>query len=683
MVAVKAKAVRSKRSAPATVAADRTEAQNDALKDVCLKLLDVAKQPSIPWEARCFATLLAEHQILKLRAVDLETFDAIFVALNLKQPGVERAVNASVLKEGYSTTELRKFVVEFQRKLSRFNRVHRKMHGNKSYDADVREFVQLARRDCKLTLARYLFTPEEIVERVLKQVRVSEGVRDIDVDQARYVEVELSHALSLVPEYERRILELLSRDARVYWVADSTSSAINSLIEYPLTTVVLVIKPPGSHYELELKRAGRRGNPLGVAFKRNGNRVPASHRLDGGSMQWLLRYEASSASRMSFMYRLIHGEDASMPSYVSRNTVYRVPLNGHEVPSFRYFTDPRVFGGANFDQMRVAMKDAVEALKKEEGQYLPQLPGDMALTSEFLSHVAPSQAILCGTTSFRLDKVATYLAADGADTYFSWLQKAYTEHDAKQFADEILDEVLGVYEAPDGPYDGYQNYLEAAFEVPENRRRADEIFIALVKQMATFWGTMLGVRGHSRGESFVARNVGLRGVWEAGQWRVKLIFMDHDGLVLPEHEHGHFFAQNAMPGILLDERHIWGRARPMLFPSTLLGCLHKIYRPGASLKRKATLLADRELKAAYKKTQAELQTNAKLRAFFSKVFLSRLFDWDEFVVGYLNGRDSKWESKMKRMFREKGYDAHQYDDYAQAVEKNKGFFERNGFLFER
>jgi hypothetical protein len=670
----------------ATAAADGKDARKDALKDVCLKLLDVAKQPSIPWEARCFAALLAEHQVLKLRAGDLETFDAIFVALNLKQPGVERAVNASVLKEGYSTTELRGFIVEFQRKLSRLNRVHRKMHGKKSYDADVREFVQLARRDCKLTLARYLFTPEEIVERVLKQVRVSEGVRDIDVEQERYVDVELSHALSLLPEYERRILELLSRDARVYWVADTTSSALNSLIEYPLTTVVLVIKPPGSHYELELKRAGRRGNPLSVVFKRNGNRVPASHRLDGGSMQWLLRYEASSASRMSFMYRLIHGEDASMPAYVSRNTVYRVPLNGHEAPSFRYFTDPRAFGGASFDQMRVAMRDAVEALKKEEGQYLPQLPqvpGDMGLTSEFLSHVAPSQAILCGTSSFRLDKVATYLAADGADTYFSWLQKAYTVHDAKQFADEILDEVLGVYEPPDGPYDGYGNYLEAAFAAPENRRRADEIFIALVKQMATFWGTMLGVRGHSRGESFVARNVGLRGVWEAGQWRVKLIFMDHDGLVLPEPEHGHFFAQNAMPGIMLDERHIWGRARPMLFPSTLLGCLHKIYRPGPALKRKATLLADRELKAAYKKTQAALQTNAKLRAFFSKVFLSRLFDWDEFVVGYLNGRDSKWESKMKQMFREKGYDARQYDDYAQAVEKNKGFFERNGFLFER
>lgn len=680
MVAVKARAVRSKRSVPAAAAPE----QNVQQKDVCLKLINLARQSSIPWEARCFATLLAEHQILKLRAGDLETFDAIFVALNLKQPGVERNVNASVLKEGYSTTELRGFVIEFQRRLSRLNRVHRKLHAKKSYDADVHEFVQLARRDCKLTLARYLFTPEEIVERVLKQVRVSEGVKDIDVARPGYVDTELSHVISRLPDFEARILQLLGQSAKIYWVNDATSSEINSLVEYPLTTVVLVIKPPGSHFEFEIKRAGRKGNPLGVVFTRGGNRVPASHRLDGGSMQWLLRYEATQASRMNFMYRLIHGTEAWMPGYISRNTIYAVPANGNEAPSFKYFTDPRVFGSAGFQQMRGAMKDAVDALKNEEGEYLPPLPGDMALTSEFLSHVAPSQAILCGTSSFRLDKVSTYLAADGAEVYFrEWRDVTYTNYDAKQFADELLDEVLGVYEPPGVAYEDYETYVDAAFAVPENRRRADKIFLSLVKQMSTFWGTLLGLRGHSRGESFVARNVGLRSVWEEGEWRVKLIFMDHDALSLPEMEHGHFFAQNALPGILLDERHIWGRANPALFPTTLLGCLHRIYRAGAPLKKRATLLAQNEMKASYKKTQQELSTNAKLRAFFSGVFLKRMFDWDQFVSGYLNGRDPKWQAKMKETFSEKGYEPDTYDYYAQAVERYKGFFERNGFLFER
>ena len=157
---------------------------------------------------------------------------------------------------------------------------------------------------------------------------------------------------------------------------------------------MLVIKPPGSHYEFEIKRAGRKGNPLSVVFTRNGNRVPASHRLDGGSMQWLLRYEANHGSRLSFIYRLVHGVDAPLPGYISRSTVFGVPSSGNQEPTFRYFTDPRVFGENGFRQMRVAMKQAVDALKNEEGEYLPQLPGDMALTAEFLSHVAPAQAIL-------------------------------------------------------------------------------------------------------------------------------------------------------------------------------------------------------------------------------------------------------------------------------------------------
>jgi len=558
------------------------------------------------------------------------------------------------------------------------------MHGQNINAAAVRDFIALARHDCKLTLARYLFTPDEIVERVLKQVRVSDGVKDVDVAQPRYYDAELAHVLDRLPDFEARILKRLCEGTRIYWVSDATSSTINSLVEYPLSTVVLVIKPPGSHYEFELKRAGRKGNPLNVVFTRNGNRVPASHRLDGGSMQWLLRYEANNGSKLSFIYRLVHGSDAPMPGYIARNTVFSVPVNGNRAPAFRYFTDRSVFGAGGFQEMRGSLKESVDALKKEEGEFLPQVPGDMALTGEFLSHVAPSQAIVCGTSSFRLDKVATYLSAEGAETYFKqWLQFDYTTYDAKQFADEMLDEVLGVYTAPEVAYDDYEHYLQAAFAVPENRRRADEIFLNLVKQIARLWGTLLGVRGHSRGESFVARNVGLRSVWEKGEWRVKLIFMDHDALSLPELEQGHFFAQNSLPCILLDERHIWGRANPALFPGTLVGCLQRIYRTSAPVEEQARALADAELKAAYQKTLAAMASDAKLRGFFGGVFLSRLLDWDEFVAGYLNGRDDRWESEMKQLFSEKGYEPDTFDYYAQAVEQYKGFFERNGFLFER
>lgn len=675
MVAARVKAVRSRRS---------EDAVPGRHKDFCLELISLARQTNVPWDTRRLATLLAEQQILKLRPDDLEAFDEILVALRLKQPGSERGVTPDVLKEGYTTTELRGFVVELQRKLSRFERVHRPMRVQNIDAAAVRDFIALARHDCKLSLARYLFTPDEIVDRVLKEVRLSEGVKDVDLSQPRYCDAELSHVLAALPEFEARILKRLCEGTRIYWVSDATSSQINSLVEYPLSTVVLVIKPPGSHFEFELKRAGRKGNPLNVVFARNGNRVPASHRLDGGSMQWLLRYEANNGSKLSFIYRLVHGVDAPMPGYIARNTVFSVPVNGNLAPAFRYFTDARIFGGSGFPEMRGSMKAAVEALKREEGEFLPQVPGDMALTGEFLSHVAPSQAIVCGTSSFRVDKVATYLSAEGAETYFKqWLQVDYTSDDAKQFADELLDEVLGVYTAPAVTFEDYESYLQTAVALPENRERADEIFLSLVKQIATLWGTLLGVRGHSRGESFVGRNVGLRSVWENGQWRVKLIFMDHDALSLPELDQGHFFAQNSLPCILLDERHTWGRANPALFPTSLVGYLQCIYRTNAPLEKKARAVAQTELKAAYQKTLAAMMSNAKLRGFFGGVFLSRLFDWDDFVAGYLNGRDEQWQAQMKQLFQQKGYEPDTFEYYAEAVEKYKGFFERNGFLFER
>ena len=642
----------------------------------------------MPWDVRRVTALLAEQQLLKLSPDDLAAFDAVFVALNLKQPGLDRPLSPGVLKEGYTTTDLPRFVVEFQRRLARLNRVHRRVQGSNIDPLAARDLSAVSRRDCKIALARYLFTPDEVVDRALKEIRVSDGVKDIDVAQPRYVDTELSHALSALPEFEARILKRLCDSSKIYWVSDATTSRINSLVEYPLTTVVLVIKPPGSHFEFELKRAGRRGgNPLGVIFRRNGNRVSPSHRLDGGSMQWLLRYETLNGSRFSFMYRLVHGTDAPLPAYAARHTVFGVPAPWNSPgnpPAFRYFTDPHVFGRAGFREMRVAMKDVVDVLQNEEGEFLPPVAGDMGLTAEFLSHVAPSQSIVCGTSSFRLDKLATYLSAGGAETYFKrWLQVDYTDEDARQFADELLDEVLGVYDSPAVRHDDYESYLQAAFAVPENRRRADQIFLNLVKQIATVWGTLLGVRGHSRGESFVARNVGLRSVWEAGEWRVKLIFMDHDGLSLPELEHGHFFAQNALPGILLDERHVWGRANPDLFAGTLVGCLQRIYGTSATLEKQAQAIAETELKAAYQKTQRALATNRTLRAFFSDTFLGRLFDWDEFVSGYLNGRGKRWQSEMKQTFKRKGYEPDMFDTYAQAVDKHKGFFERNGFLFER
>jgi DUF971 family protein len=653
-------------------------------KSFCRKLINLARQRAgVAWETRRLAVLMAEHQVLKLSPDDLEAFDQLFTQLKLKAAGLAHGLTPAVLKEGYSTTELVPFISEFRRRLERLNRVHRLIRGSKTSAAALREFVDLSRSECKLTLARYLFTPEEVVDRIVREIRVTDGTRDLDVTQPRFVDAEIAHAISGLPDYEGAILRCLCEGSKIYWVSDATSSRINSLVEYPLTTVVLVVKPPGSDLEFELKRVGRKGsNPLTVVFRRNGNRVAPSHRLDAGSMQWLLRHEMRSAAKLSAVYRLVHGTEAPLSQYIARTTIFSIPSRIGPVPVFRYFTDPQIFGDESFRQMRGAMKDLVALLKKEEGANLPAVAGDIGLTAEFLSHMAPAQTILAGTSSFRIDKLGAYLSATGAERYFKdYLGVGYTSEDAREFADALLDEVLGVYDPPDVAYTDYGSYLDQALAHAPNRARANEIFLSLVQQVATLWGTLLAVRGHSRGESFVARNVGLRSVWEQGEWKLKLVFMDHDGLSVPDLENGHFYAQTAMVGMLLDERHIWGRANPALFPVSLVGYLLSIYRIDSELEMKGQALAAEVLQAAYHKTHQALLSDARMKPFFSDVFLSRLFDWDKFAAGHLRGAPAAWTKEMKKLFAEKGYDADAFDYYTKAVDESRGFLERHAFLY--
>ena len=322
-------------------------------KSFCGKLLGLARQRGVAWETRCLAVLMLEHLVLKLRPDDLEAFDYLFAELKLKASRGE--LSAAVLKEGYSTTELRPFILEIQRRLARLSRVHQLIRGRKTSPEALGEFVTVSRSECKLTLARYLFTPEEVVDRIVRQIRITDGVKDLDLNQSRYIDAEMTRAIAGLPDYEAAILRCLCEGPKIYWVSDATSSRINSLVEYPLTTVVLVIKPPGSELEFELKRAGRKGdNPLSVVFRRPGFRVAPSHRLDGGSMQWLLRYEARSASKLKSIFRLVHGREASVPGYVARNTIFSIPTRVGPVAGFRYFSDALVFGEQNFAQTRNA-----------------------------------------------------------------------------------------------------------------------------------------------------------------------------------------------------------------------------------------------------------------------------------------------------------------------------------------
>jgi hypothetical protein len=662
------------------------EAYNESF---CLRLLAVARQGDVAsWDIRRLAVLMLEHQILKLPLDKIDAFDFLLVQLNLKPiTGVNIAIVNSVLKEGYSTTDLRRFIPEFRCKLERLNRVHDKIKGRRSSEIALRDFIELSRRDCKLSLSRYVFQPEDVVDQILKQVKVSEGVEDLDIEQPPFVEKEIRRAINFLPDFEARILKKLCETSKIYWVSEATRSEINSLVEYPLTTVVLVIKLPGSDIEFEIKRAGRRGpHPLGVVYARNGYTVPPTHRLDGGNMRWLLRYEANVAFKLAIIYRQVHKAEAPISSHVSRSNIFYVPVRNTEEQLFSYFTESTIFG-SGFRKMRVAMEESVEAFKVEDEVRLTGPRNGLGLTRRFISFVAPAQSILTGTSSLRLDKLATYLSITGPKIYFQdGLNVAYSKDDARRLADEIMEEILGVYQSPDIRYQSYKQYLEAAFSATQNRVRANQVYLSLMRQIGKFWGTLLAVGGYTRGESFVARNVGLKSFWNNGQWKVKIIFMDHDALVLSNRQDKIFYASSALPNMALDETYIWGRSTPQGFARSEVGYLQNIYRISDDLSAKGQALAHKALKVAYRKTLDGLLINPELRRLFNKTYIERLNDWDTFVRGHFRTlRDSSaratWKREMTKVMAAKGYRQHAFDSYMEVIEKNKGFLERYSFLF--
>ncbi len=657
-------------------------------RQFCLGLLSLTRNQDASWELRRLAVLMLENQILKLDPQSLDDFDFLFVNLGLKQRlGSQNPLHDWLLKEGYSTINLAEFIREFRNRLQRLNRIHHGIRGKNTTQAALADFIHLSRRDCKLTLARYLFTPEEVVEEILRQLRVTGGIRDLNVHQPRFVDDESRHAVKTLPSFEAEILKMLCESSDVYWVTDATSAEINSLLEYPAGTVVLVIKPPGSDLEFEIKRAGRRGkSALSVVYARDGYTVPPSHRLDGGSMQGMLRYEANSASRLRLIYRLVHQTEPPMPGYLSRTTVYLIPTKDDSVPPSSYFTEPQFFG-PGFKEMRAAMAHCVAAFKDEDQANLPQLAGDLAITAEFLSHVAPTQAILSNTSAFRLDKLANYLSNDGDQIYFNDIGLSTNKpDDARRLADELLEEILGCYRPPKARFKSYETYLEAALSLAENRSRANQVYLSLVQQIGKFWGTLLALRGHSGGESFVARNVGLKTVWRHGEWHVQVIFMDHDALWLPTSEDDYFYPESGIKSMVADERYVWERERPNHFKASELGCLNRIYRVEKDLDAKGRAYGLEALRAAYKKTQHELLTNEVLKKLFDKRFLDRLLDWDNLVEDYfrINGdreAAARWRRAEKKRWHNKGCGRNAFKTSLKIVEKNQEFLERYYELF--
>ena len=625
------------------------------------RLIEVAAGRSgEPWEIRRLAVLMLEHQVLLISAEDLGELDVLVSRLGLKpRLGLEVRLNESVLKEGYSTTELGGFAAEFQARLGRLRRVHNRLAGMRTSRRALRDFLAASRRECKLTLTRYLFTPDEVVARILDQVRTSKGESDVWGHLHECAEDEPDKVLDRMPEYERAILGKL-RGSRIYWVSPATPSEINSLVEYPTGTVVLVVRPPGSDIEFEFKRAGLRGDhPLSVIYASNGYLVPGAHRLNGGSMTEPLKWEWGAAAFFSVLYRRVHGEEAEFCTTHSVLATATVPLGDHEVSIVKYFKKKRFFG-RGFKKMRKAMKKGTEAFDNEKGEGPEK---NLGLTRRFLSRVRPGQAIQSGTSSLRLEKLAGYLtgAEPGPEFPTGSRRKDPDGEDARRMADEVLDEILGVLTPPDIRYRSHRQYLAAVFSVPANRARADRNHRRLMGQLGKVWGTLLAARGYSNGESFVGRNVDIRSFWAGGEWQVKLLFMDHDGLHLSAKRVEKYQPDVVVPAMIIDERFILGWEDGQdPEPPTAVECLERIYRVSPATAKEAREAFNVALEHAYKKTQWAMEKRPKVRLLFFGSFLRRLRDWDFLVESYLeasdNGRgEEAWKAQAEDYLRQRGY----------------------------
>ncbi|MBV8176147.1 MAG: hypothetical protein JO151_16510 [Verrucomicrobia bacterium] len=638
------------------------------------------------WNVRLLATLMLANQCRQLQQNDEDEFKFLFRKFGILSPD-EKRMDDCVLREGYTSTEIRAFIAQFLVNLSRLDRVHRKMCGRQTTPRAFDDFISVSREPCKLSLARYLFSSAEVANHLRDQMEASSGIRSsMTTDGER----EAKRGLASLPDYEKGILQALAANGLVYWVSSKTSSEINSLVENPIQTVACVVKPPGSPLEFEIKRTGLRARyPLTARFtSSSGEPLPPSHRLHGGAVTASLRWESTQAAKVSDLYRFVHGCEAPVSKLLSLTRYTSVPIGGEEVNLVDYFTDPFVFGDS-YANMRAEMARCVSAFDEQYGDELSHLPGEVGLTGRFLVHAMPCQGIFTKTSAYRLDTLAAYLSPTGAEAYFlkGLRRAAYSRSDAKHFADSLLDEVLGIYTAPDVAYSSHAQYLRAAFAIPENRKRADYFHDSTITALGMLWGTLLALGAYSVGESFVGRNVGLKSCFENGDWTVKLYCMDHDNLHIVDEEEAFFWPHPVLRASVVDECFICANpGRPKQVDGSSVWYLEQIYNVEPQTRQKSKSYLHRAMEKGYKQTRRGMNHDPRVKRLFSKSYIRHMHDWDVIVADYLTIRGDTaqmeaWKARTVAYLSHRKLSEEVIANYLTAVQKHDDVIERYSFLY--
>ncbi|MEM7349979.1 MAG: hypothetical protein AAF657_04180 [Acidobacteriota bacterium] len=637
------------------------------------------------WETRILAALMLESLALRLPPKVGEEHVELFAALGLLAKDRSR-LRSAVLREGFSTTELQPFAEEFTARLERNASFHRPLNAWPIADADLFRYLALPDQECRVQLARYLITPDEVVERFLQQVR--SGLASVSPSLISNTQciAEAARLREQLPELEAEIVRQLTDLNQTFWVSERPRQMLNSMVEYPLRTVALVLKPPGSWIEIQFKRAGRPSEcPLGVTWLRpDGGTAPYQHQLDGGGYGKGLEWESAAAAKAKAIFHKIHRRPAPVSLPVCVQTVSMLPTPYGPVDIMNYFTHSTYFGD-NFESMRSAMQKCVDQAEKERGWNIPAGDDDVKLTMEFLVAMKPSQGILVGSSSFRVDKVFGYLSADGPRIFYQeGLGRGAEVAEQRWLADTVLAEILPTYQPPAEPSDDYGQYVEAAFSVPANRRQADRTYRRLLKQAGRFWGTLLAFGTGSRGESFVARNVGLRNVWKAGRWRIELIFMDHDQLFFYGPRAQCFRPLDSVPSMLVDEEYLVEMPAAAQDTRSVISFLDGIYRADEALRTAGRAAFHKAVEKAYRKTR-RLQEAGKLKKFLTRQMTRALADWDSCVTRFLAARrqdeGEHGESELREWLAGRGYGKRLRSEYIEAMRRYAHYLAKYQHLF--
>jgi hypothetical protein len=655
-------------------------------RDLAHGLLDQARSRSLDWASRRLAVLALEHRLLCLDPAATDELVPFLARLGYApEPGAR--CHPDVLKQGYTTVEPPAFAGELIRRLARLSPIHDLLRRADAVPDAVAGFAHVAGQECLLTLGRAAFAPEEVVLRVLQQVCLTSAEIDPPAETA-YFQQEARLAVDRLPAYEADILARLMGPVRTWWTRPDTPSTLNALVETPIGSVALVIRPPGSTTEFEIKRTGVRGrHPLSIAFELRGAMVAPSHRLQGATTLSVLRWEAANSALLSALFRLVHGEAAPISRMLELRTIKGVPRpDGGEVQLSTWFNDPAAFG-AGFTAMRHALQCSLSAFV-EESKAVPSVPRSAeARTRAFLSCMTPAQCTLVGTSALRLDKISAWLRDGGPNAYFRAVHgRAATIEEAYRIADTILLEILGCYRPPP-PTGGYAAYVAAAFADRDNRAAADRAFAAALASIGRLWGTLLGFRGYAEGECFVPRNVGLRSVWTDGAWRVQIIFMDHELTNVVGKRIRHFHPRTGLPGMHKDLVHILGgELGGRLWPGCI-AVLADIYRVDAAVAASARAGVTEEAGRAYRIVHRRLRDDAAVRSHFLPSFVDSVPAFDAVVRLYrasrLNARPrSRWKGAMRPIMTAHGLDEQLIKEYRRAIRRRRRLLRTLGFLFD-